>query len=84
MREAQWESCSDPRPMLAYLGPGASDRKLRQFAVACCRRIWDLLPDDRCRSALETAELFADGLSSGEALIEAHRQAILSRLESRL
>jgi len=46
--------------------------------VACCRRIWDLLPDEPCRSALETAERFADGLASLESLREAHRGAMLS------
>lgn len=66
---------------LRTLGPlrrRASDRKLRLFAAACCRRIWDLLPDEQCRSALETAERFADGLASLESLRDAHRGAMLS------
>jgi hypothetical protein len=78
MTEAEWISCADPRLMLGFLRGRAGDRKLRLFAVACCRRIWDLLPDERCRSALEIAERFADGLTSLETLREAHWGAILS------
>jgi hypothetical protein len=75
MTEAEWMAFTDPRPMLGPLRRRAGDRKLRLFAVACCRRIWELLPDDECRSALETAERFADGLASLESLREAHRVA---------
>lgn len=78
MTEAEWMAFTDPRPMLGSLRHRASDRKLRLFAVACCRRIWDLLPDEQCRSALETAERFADGLASLDSLREAHRGAMLS------
>ncbi|WP_435009894.1 hypothetical protein P12x_001103 [Tundrisphaera lichenicola] len=78
MIEAEWLAYTDPRPMLGPLRRGASDRKLRLFAAACCRRIWDLLPDEQCRSALKTAELFADGLANLKSLREARRGAMLS------
>jgi hypothetical protein len=78
MTETDWTTSAKPIPMLRFLRDRASDRKLRLFAVACCRRIRDLLPDDRCRSALETAERFADGEASLVALQEARRQAIFS------
>src|SRR4051812_38212731 len=63
MKQADWLSCTDPSPMLEWLRGRASERKLRLFACACCRRIWDLL-DGRCQHAVESAELFADGVST--------------------
>jgi hypothetical protein len=62
MTEAEWETCQDPEKMLEYLRGRASDRKLRLFAVACCRRIWRLLRSKALREAVEVSEQWADGL----------------------
>jgi hypothetical protein len=76
MTEAEWRAATDPQPMLVDLldRGGASERKLRLFAVACCQRILRLLPDSvRCREAVEEAERFADSHPP-----EAHRSKVLT------
>jgi hypothetical protein len=57
----EWLACDDPGPMLACLRGKASERKFRLFAVACCRRVWDLLGHERHRHRVETAEQYVDG-----------------------
>jgi hypothetical protein len=63
MTEKQWLNGPWLEPMLDHICRHgiASDRKLRLFACACCRRVWNLL-DELSRQVVEGAERHADGL----------------------
>jgi hypothetical protein len=67
MTEGEWLRCADPLRMLQGLRCRVSERKLRLFACACCRRVWHLLEPDY-RTAVEAAERFADGRIGWEEL----------------
>jgi hypothetical protein len=71
MTEEAWLTCTEAEKMLEFVRDSSSERKLRLFAVAACRRLqwtWD--------RALETAERYADGLVSRNELMEV-RTALL-------
>jgi hypothetical protein len=71
MTEAEWQACTDPQPMLDFLRGRVSERKLRLFAAACCRRAWHLLFHEWSRRAVEAAERSADGTLEEEELARA-------------
>jgi hypothetical protein len=75
MTEAEWLACTDPQEMLEFLRGKASERKLRLFAVACCRRLRDLLWDAALEDALRVAEAFADNRRSKSTLARAWNKA---------
>src|SRR4051812_4555120 len=69
MTEAEWLACTDLFGLLRQVRGErsqrdvpcvTSERKLRLFACASCRRIWPLLTDQRSREAVVVAERFAD------------------------
>lgn len=74
MTEAEWLVSDDPAAILRFVTmpdaldrrAGPSDRKLRLFAVACCRSVWRDLADARSRNAVGVAERFADGAATEE------------------
>jgi hypothetical protein len=69
MTDSEWQSASEPHAMLESLQRSGrpSARKLRLFAVACSRRLWDWI-DTPGRAAVEVAERFADGFAGPEEL----------------
>jgi hypothetical protein len=77
MTETEWIKCKDPTEMLNLIERRSpvSQRKLRLFSVACCRRIWPVIPDDEARSYVEVAERFADNRATNEELIAAEQEA---------
>ena len=80
MNETSWLSCSNPHELLTSLAERGltSDRKLRLFAVARCRQIWHLLPED-VQSIVDMSEWFADGQATVHEL-----EAAIALTEARL
>lgn len=77
MTEQEWLTSADPEPMLAFLRTRATGRKLRLFAVGCCRRVWPLL-DEWSRRAVEVAEALAEGVDDRATVAErGAREAVL-------
>jgi len=76
MTEQEWLECTDPFRIIKYMGRskrhGTTFRKLRLFACACCRQIWDLISDHRSQGAVELAERYAEG----EVSVEEMRAAV--------
>jgi hypothetical protein len=62
MTEAEWQTCTDPQPMLEFLRGKASDRKLQLFACACYRGDWFIAIDKRGRKVAEILERYVDGV----------------------
>ena len=79
MTEQEWLEATDPTWMLEFLRGKPIERKLRLFAVACCRRVWHVFSDERCREAVNAAEHFADGLITWQNVKTASEQAWASR-----
>lgn len=60
MNEADWFTSIDAHSMLRVIQDRASERKLRLFACACCRGIWEKLRTSE-REAVRVAERYVDG-----------------------
>jgi hypothetical protein len=72
MTERKWFASKDPDRMVLFLEShlphdededpfhAAAGRKLRLFAVMCCRHIGHLLTDERSRNALDVLERYLD------------------------
>jgi hypothetical protein len=75
MTENEWLTWNDPQPMVEVLRGNVSHRKLRLFAVACCRRNWRLLDVEPCRKAVEITDRYVEGTADEQGLRDAHHAA---------
>lgn len=81
MDSCEWDACDDPQSMLEFLRtlrPGSSQRgrrKLRLYAVACCRRWWTSL-SSIAQEVVEITERYADGTVSRRDFGYAQRIAV--------
>src|SRR5262245_45678617 len=82
MTEEEWLTCDDSTAMLEALRQDANERKLWLFAVACCRRVWDLLTDARSQRAVEVLESYADNSHNHDELAAAALAANAPDLEA--
>lgn len=76
MTESDWNACTTLAPMWDFISSKASERKLRLFACACCRRVWHVMTDARHRRAVEAAERLADDPSTEADLASAMQPVI--------
>ncbi len=78
MTEREWMECTDPQAMLILIQGKVSDRKLRLFACAYCRRIRHLFVHNDSLQSIEIGESFADDSATDEELRIAEELAILA------
>src|SRR4051794_3232706 len=65
-----------PASLWAAIWGKRTKRHERLFACACCRRLGDLITDERIRDALDVGECFADGRATKTELNRANRHAL--------
>ena len=73
--EAEWLAHRQSTEMLGLLRDRACEHDLRRFAIACCRRAWQHIQDDRSRRAVEMAELDISGRLADEERLDVARGA---------
>ncbi len=76
MTEAEWQDCTDATVMLGFARRWSSDRKLRLFACALCRRLEGRYLDAEGRRAIDVVERLADGLATEEERLSVQLQAV--------
>lgn len=83
MTESEWKTCRDPLAMWRVFANDADRFDLSLVGCACCRRVWELLTDERLRQGIETRERYARGQASEEELEKAEFGARIARREAR-
>jgi len=74
MTEDEWLNATDPEPMLEWLWNKPGNRKMRLFAAACCRQVWNRINHPTGRQAVELVEQFAEGKITAEELANARQR----------
>jgi hypothetical protein len=75
MQKSEWLTCAHLRAMLDCLHKKIPPRKIRLWACACCRRVWEFVIDPRSRQGVGVAEQAADGYADEAALQSASTAA---------
>jgi hypothetical protein len=83
MTEQEWLHSADLRKMLQFLGESANQRRLRLFALACCRQVESFLTHKRSRLALEMLEQILEGGLGPEHLPQAGELAQSAYFQTR-
>jgi hypothetical protein len=78
-RQAGWR-----QRLASWLGGSHAGqrRKLHLFACACCRRLWQVLPDERSRNAVEICERYVDGQARKKELQQAAATALDAAIDA--
>ncbi|MDB5309988.1 MAG: hypothetical protein JWO38_4190 [Gemmataceae bacterium] len=76
MTEAEWLACEDPTPMLEFIRSKACSRRLRLFAVACCRSGMNQTVPKWLRQLVNTLEGYADGIRDQTKLLSRYSKAV--------
>jgi len=76
-----WQTALTPRDLYHQLS-GLSARKLHHLTAAFLRRVWDDLPSDHTRRAVEATEKFVDGLLTTNQLARLRSTDLLDSCES--
>ncbi|HUR54402.1 MAG TPA: hypothetical protein VMZ71_09740 [Gemmataceae bacterium] len=69
MTEAEWLAAIDPVAMLAFVRGKTTERKLRLFAVACCRRIAEHITHPDSVAAVDLADALQDAGCDHDAVL---------------
>lgn len=72
MTRTEWDASTDVATMLDYVDGKVDNRKLTLFSIACLRRIWHLVTDDRSRRLVEATERYADDIGAAHEACEAY------------
>ena len=75
MTESEWLSCRESHEMLGFIRDKATERQLHSFSVACCRRIWQHITDERSRRAVDITQRGLDGQIEDSERLAAARGA---------